>query len=150
TIVDEGSPLNVLEHYNAVIARKKADSDYLVIEEGRTGRGRGPRPFGAPVREGEVLGGRGEARRAVVAGPQATIRIRVFFFEPVRAPTVGVLIRDRLGNEVWGTNTELWRLTSGDWQPGETLELRVRAKLPLGAGDYSVTAAVHTGEVHLF
>ncbi len=150
TILDEGKPAMVLEHYNAVIARKKADSDYLALEEGRATRGRRSGTFAALVTDVELLDARGLPVRAVVAGDEATIRVRVFFFEAVHAPTVGVLIRDRLGNEVWGTNTELWQVPSGDVRAGETLEVRVRARLRLGAGQYSVTAAVHTGEAHLF
>jgi lipopolysaccharide transport system ATP-binding protein len=149
-IVDEDEPAKVLEHYNAVIARKKAESHYLSLEEGRPGRGRRSGTFAAMVSDVELLDAGGQSIRALGAGTEATIRIRVFFFEPVHEPTVGLVIRDRLGNEVWGTNTRLWRLETGDWRPGESLEVRIRTPLSLGHGEYSITAAVHTGEVHLF
>ncbi len=149
-IADDGPPAKVLEHYNAVIARKKADSDYLALEESQVSRGRRSGTFASLVTEVELLDERDQPLRAVLAGTEATLRLRVFFFEPLHEPTVGVLIRDRLGNEVWGTNTWYWRLATGDWRPGEMLELRIRTKLRLGVGEYSVAAAVHTGEVHVF
>ena len=149
-IVDEGTPARVLEHYNAVIARKKAESDYLSLEERNGTRGRRSGTFGALVSDVELLDADGRPVRALTAGAEAVLRIRVFFFEPVDEPTIGILIRDRLGNEVWGTNTCLWMCETGDWRPGQTLEVRVRASLALGVGEYSVTAAVHTGEVHIF
>jgi len=102
------------------------------------------------VSDVELLDAAGQPIRALAAGTDATIRIRVFFFEPVHEPTIGLVIRDRLGNEVWGTNTKLWNLDTGDWRPGESLEVRIRTPLWLGHGEYSITAAVHTGEVHLF
>jgi lipopolysaccharide transport system ATP-binding protein len=148
-IVDDAAPAKVLEHYNAMIARKKAESDYLALEERHLPGGRRSGTFGALVTEVELLAASGEPARALLAGADATIRIRVFFFEPVRDPTIGIVIRDRLGNEVWGTNTHLWELKTGDWRPGETLEVRIRMNLLIGPGEYSLTAAVHTGDVHL-
>ncbi len=148
-ITDDGTPARVLEHYNAVIARKQAESGYLSLEGGDTARGRRSGTFAAMVSEVELLDVGDMPVRAIAAGAAATIRIRIFFFEPVHEPTVGILIRDRLGNDVWGTNTRLWARDTGSWQPGETLEVRVRGELRIGAGEYSITAAVHTGEVHV-
>jgi hypothetical protein len=139
----------VLEHYNAVIARKKAESDYLALEERKAPGGSRSGTFGALVNEVELLDADGAPLRALTAGSPATLRVRVFFLERVHEPTVGVVIRDRLGNEVWGTNTHLWQLETGDWEAGTSLEIRIRAAMDLGPGEYSVTAAVHTGQAHL-
>jgi lipopolysaccharide transport system ATP-binding protein len=148
-MVDDASPTKVLEHYNAVIARKKADSDYLALEARKAPGGSRSGTFGALVTDVELLDTAGAPLRALVAGTPAMLRIRVFFFEPVHEPSIGIVIRDRLGNEVWGTNTHLWQLETGDWAAGTALEVRIRADMWIGAGDYSVTAAVHTGQVHL-
>jgi lipopolysaccharide transport system ATP-binding protein len=150
-IIDDDSPSRVIEHYNAMIARKTAERDYFAVETAADGRS--TRRFGtfqAFISEAELLDAEGRPARALLAGTAVTIRIRVFFFEPVGDPTVGVLIRDRLGNEVWGTNTYLSQVKTGDWQPGQTLELRIRAALALGPGEYSLTAAVHTLAIHLY
>jgi lipopolysaccharide transport system ATP-binding protein len=149
TIVDDAAPAKVLEHYNAVIARKKADSDYLQLERGQAAGARHSGTFAAVVSDVDLLDAADRPIRALTAGARATLRIRVFFFEPVREPTIGFMIRDRLGNEVWGTNTSYWQLATGDWQPGESLEARIEAPFALGPGEYSVAAAVHTGDAHV-
>jgi lipopolysaccharide transport system ATP-binding protein len=148
-MVDDASPAKVLEHYNAVIARKKAESDYLALEERKAPGGSRSGTFGALVNEVELLDPTGAPVRAIPAGSAAVLRVRVFFFERVHEPTIGVVIRDRLGNEVWGTNTHLWQLETGDWEAGTSLEVRIRADMWIGPGDYSITAAVHTGQAHL-
>jgi hypothetical protein len=80
----------------------------------------------------------------------ATARIRVVFFEAVDEPTVGILVRDRLGNDVYGTNTYHQGVATGRWKAGETLEVRFEFPLALGVGDYAITAAVHSLGVHVF
>jgi lipopolysaccharide transport system ATP-binding protein len=68
---------------------------------------------------------------------------------PIVRPTVGILLKDRLGNDVFGTNT--YHLGGSP----ETLPLDVphefRFSLPvnLGVGHYSLTVAVHAGETHV-
>jgi lipopolysaccharide transport system ATP-binding protein len=148
-MIDDASPTKVLEHYNAVIARKKAESDYLALEERRAPGGSRSGTFGALVTEVDLLDPAGAPVRALTAGAPAMLRIRVFFFERVAEPSIGIVIRDRLGNEVWGTNTHLWQLATGDWEAGTSLEVKIRADMWIGPGEYSVTAAVHTGQAHL-
>jgi hypothetical protein len=78
------------------------------------------------------------------------MRVQVSFFESASNPTVGVLIRDRLGNDVYGTNTYNQGVSTGEFRAGETLEVDFRCPLQLGPGEYSLAAAVHTLDVHVF
>jgi len=150
-IIDEGTPAGVLEHYNALIARKKAESDYFVVEVARNGvRGQRSGSFAALISEVDLLDRAGRPARAVLSGEDVTVRVRVFFFEPIADPTVGVLVRDRLGNDVYGTNTYHHDVTTGRWEAGRALEVRFRMTLHLGAGEYTITAAVHSLGVHVF
>jgi hypothetical protein len=79
-----------------------------------------------------------------------TVRVRVFFFEAVRDPTIGILIRDRLGNDVYGTNTFHQGVATGVWQAGQSLDVRFELAMELGVGEYTVTAAAHSLGVHVF
>jgi lipopolysaccharide transport system ATP-binding protein len=149
-LLDDGTPAGVLEHYNALVARKKAESDYFAAERTRGARAGGRSgTFDALITEVELLDGEGRPARALLAGAAALIRVRVFFFEPIENPTIGIMIRDRLGSDVYGTNTYHQRVETGRWAPGETLEVRFRLTLDLGAGDYSITSAVHSLGVHV-
>lgn len=149
-IADDGAPASVLTHYNALIARKKAESGYFNLEarsEGAPRRRSGS--LEAVITEVELLDADGQPARALLAGAEATIRIRIFFLVPLSDPTVGILIRDRLGNDVYGTNTYYQRVATGQRQAGESVEVRFRLALALGAGEYSLTAAVHSFGEHL-
>ncbi len=149
-VVDDGPPADVLERYNAIIARKAADSDYLSIEASRRPGPRRSGTFEAVISELELLDETGRPSRALLAATPVTARIRVFFFEPLADPTVGILIRDRLGNDVYGTNTFHQRVATGSWRAGDTLEVRFAFDLDLGPGEYTLTAAVHSLGVHVF
>ena len=149
-VADDGPPADVLEHYNAIIARKAANNRYLSAEAALRPRPRRSGTFEAIISEIELLDETGRPTRAILAGERATARIRVFFCETLVDPTVGILIRDRLGNDVYGTNTFHQGVATGEWRAGSTLEVRFDATLELGPGEYTFTAAVHSLGVHVF
>jgi lipopolysaccharide transport system ATP-binding protein len=149
-VADEGEPARVLAHYNALIARKKAESDYFTIErKARRDAAARSGSFEAIVAEVELLDGDGRPTRAVLAGARVAVCVRVLFLEPLADPTVGILVRDRLGNDVYGTNTFHQRVETGRWAPGEWLEVRFAFDAMLGPGEYSITAAVHSLGAHV-
>jgi hypothetical protein len=149
-VADDDRPARVLERYNGLIARKKANSDYFALERDA---GDGPRRSGtldAVVTDVDLLDDAGRPARAFLAGATATLRVRVLFHHPVDEPTVGVVVRDRVGNDVWGTNTYHQHVATGSRRPGDCLEARFRIPLRFGPGEYAVSAAVHSLGVHLF
>ena len=150
-IIDDATPAAVLEHYNGLVALKTAESAYFKLEaRGRGSDLRRSGTFGALITDAELLDGEGRPTRALLTGAIATIRVQVAFFESVTDPTVGILIRDRLGNDVYGTNTYNQHVSTGQRHAGETLRVDFRCPLWLGPGEYSLSAAVHTLDVHVF
>jgi lipopolysaccharide transport system ATP-binding protein len=68
---------------------------------------------------------------------------------PLDQITVGILLRDRLGNDVFGTNT-MHHGSSAPRREGERFCAEFRfASLPLGSGSYSITAALHSLDNHI-
>ena len=63
------------------------------------------------------------------------------FQQSVANPIVGVLIRNRIGMDVFGTNTRLEHVALGDFVPGETLEIEFELDCLLSRQDYIVTVA---------
>ena len=62
--------------------------------------------------------------------------------------TLGFLIRDRFGRDIFGTNTHFMR------QPlriakGDMMRLRFTFVINLAPGQYTLTAALHSGPHHL-
>ena len=69
--------------------------------------------------------------------------MRVRYLESVSDPVIGILIRSRVGVNVYGTNTELENAALGPRAAGDEIELDFRFNAALCAQDYTLTAASH-------
>ncbi|TAN32024.1 ABC transporter ATP-binding protein [Patescibacteria group bacterium] len=152
-VIEVGKPDDVLDLYNALIAKQSSGSKPHMITRGveQEGGGAGRRSgnFGAIISRVELLDERGESRGILVAGQKVTVAIRAMFFEAIEDPTVGMLIRDRLGLDVFGTNTFHFGHRLGAFVSGEVLEIEFTMVLDVGPGDYTITVAIHTLDVHV-
>jgi lipopolysaccharide transport system ATP-binding protein len=77
------------------------------------------------------------------SGEQASIRVTVRFEQAVDDPVVGIMIRTRIGFEVFGTNTELEGIKLGPVAAGQTLEVTFALRCDLCPQEYTLTAASH-------
>ena len=143
----DGNPADVLDYYNALIAPEAIDS---AIREG-TPSGCGTRSGSGAVRilDADMLV-EGKSMRAFIAGQPACIQLQVQAHQHIKDFTIGLLIKDRLGNDVFGTNTYHMMQKLGPVIPGEvkTIEFQFPS-LALGPGHYSVTLAAHASADHL-
>ncbi len=85
----------------------------------------------------------------VVTGTPAVLHVRWIAREPIPSATVGIMLRDRLGQEIFGVNSHYREVRMGPFQPGESVDVGFRMPINLGEGLYSITAAVHEGENHI-
>lgn len=91
----------------------------------------------------EVLDGAGQATALVASGQEAAIRVVARYAAAVEDPVIGILIRTRIGFEVYGTNTELEKLKLGPVSGGETRTVTFRFVCQLCPQSYTITAASH-------
>lgn len=56
---------------------------------------------------------------------------------------------DRLGNDVFGTNTYYVAPIADSYEAGDELEVEFEIDLNLGVGTYTVTVAVHSYDTHV-
>lgn len=148
-LVKDDMPDNTLDYYNAMIARQQENQKILQEEttsgrkKTRSGNGR------ASITAVELLSD-GKPVRAIQTGESATFRVHVQTNDSLEELTVGILIRDRLGNDVFGTNTFHHGLTLKGMSAAESFYVDFCFPgLFLGYGSYSVTAALHTKDVHV-
>lgn len=82
-------------------------------------------------------------RPCTVARPGETliVRTRAEFQRAVTDPIAGLLIRNRLGIDVFGTNTRIERVPLGDFQTGDILELDFQFDCRLTRQEYTLTVA---------
>jgi lipopolysaccharide transport system ATP-binding protein len=91
----------------------------------------------------ELLGENGQPATVWRSGEQVAIRVSVRYHAHVDDPVIGILIRTRIGLNVYGTNTELEQLHPGPVEAGDLLRVTCRFRCELCPGDYTVTAASH-------
>jgi lipopolysaccharide transport system ATP-binding protein len=148
-LIRDGGSETVLDYYNALIAKRSKDSEILQIESkfGRTSTRSGSRE--AVIRKVELLDKDNRPARAFRVGDNLEIHVELFFNAKINKPTVGFAIRDRLGNEIFGTNTYHLKANHGSYKSGETLDVFFRLPLNIGCGSYSLAVAVHSNDTHL-
>ena len=140
-LIARGDPGEVLAQYRRHVAealRASGENQLPRLSPTmRTGDGRGA------LEQIELLGENGNPATVVRSGEEMTIRVTVRFAKWVADPVVGIMIRTRIGLNVYGTNTELEQLPLGPVEPGEALCVTYRFRCDLCPGDYTVTAASH-------
>lgn len=151
-LVCQGKPDEVFDYYNALVAKRgSGGKSYILARSRQTSEhpvGQRSGSFHAVIAEVKLLSAGNEVS-TVVAGQEVEVKARVVFLEPIANPTVGILIRDRLGTDVFGTNTHYLGMDLGSFSSGEQVDIRFRVAMQLGAGEYTLTVAIHTLETHV-
>jgi lipopolysaccharide transport system ATP-binding protein len=83
-------------------------------------------------------------------GERVRMTVRAIAHEPLAQPIVGFLVRDRLGQDLFGENTLPFTLhNTASVEAGETFEGIFEFRLPmLPNGQYVVMASVADGDIH--
>jgi lipopolysaccharide transport system ATP-binding protein len=89
-----------------------------------------------------------DAERRVVelveTGEAVMVRVRAQLNSDIDNPVCGFLIRNRHGIHVYGTNTEIQQADFGYVRSGQVIEAVFSFNCWLGAGEFSITVAVHS------
>ena len=140
-IAAKGDPEEVLTKYRRHVVKRLRSLGELIKNElapsMRRGDGR------AHIVSLQTLGAAGEPTMVWTSGEMASIRTAVRFDAPVEDPVIGIMIRTRIGMEVYGTNTELEKLKIGPCAAGETYEVTFAFRCDLTPQEYSLTVASH-------
>lgn len=145
----DGNPQEVLDLYNAIIAEKEnstvqqsATSKHEMVA---TVSGTGE----ATVEDVRVEDRHGNPVEFIGVGDPVELVIVVRVLKSIDRLVIGYMIRDRLGQPMFGTNTYYTDQVVHDASEGDVFELRAGFPLNLGAGSYSVSVALSSTETHL-
>jgi lipopolysaccharide transport system ATP-binding protein len=94
----------------------------------------------------EILNRHSETAEAIASGEPVTVRVRSRFHRAVSDPMVGILIRTRIGMDVYGTNTRIEHAPLGDFAAGDELEVDFRIECWLTPQSYTLTAATQNAD----
>jgi lipopolysaccharide transport system ATP-binding protein len=128
----------------------------LVLERQEREQPRGDLPkAGSSFRHGDgaseivdadLFNSRGEAIRNLEPHETVTIRVRALAKKDLEDPVVGILIRNRLGIDVFGTNTRIEGIDLGSIPAGEMFEVEFTFDCLLTRQDYTLTVATQHRE----
>ena len=145
----DDKPEVVLDYYNAMIAAQRAEHQIrqTVTPDGRRATRSGTAE--ATIEQIELVAS-GRRTKEVRSGEPVIVRVAMLANTPLKDLTAGILVRDRLGNDVFGTNTFHLGACLTDVHAGTRAIVEFTLpRLCLGVGSYSVTAALHTGDSHV-
>ncbi len=138
----EGAPGDVINRYIGVVLERQKAYD-------AAGNGRSP-ALAPSFRHGdrmaevigvELIGKHGEPARVVESGESVMVRVTSRFHAEQPDPMVGIMIRTRIGMDVFGTNTRLEKLALGPCRPGDILEVEFHFHCWLCPQEYTLTVA---------
>jgi lipopolysaccharide transport system ATP-binding protein len=147
-MVLDGNPQEVFDYYNALIA----DKENVTIRTTRSVHGRVATESGsgeAAIEHLELLDGNGQRVEYVAVGQPVSLRARASVRSHVDRLVYGYMIRDRLGQPVFGTNTHHTDQVCRDLNPGDEVEFVAEFPMNLGVGSYSVSVALTSADTHI-
>jgi ABC-type polysaccharide/polyol phosphate transport system ATPase subunit len=139
----QGTPRDVINRYIG-----------LVLERQDAGRSKHDR-VRASFRHGdgtseilsvEMLDRAGRATASIASGEPVTVRVRCRFNRAVEEPMVGILIRTRIGMDVYGTNTRIEGTPLGKFEEGDELEVDFGIECWLTPQQYTLTVATQNAD----
>ncbi len=139
----EGTPRDVVNRYIGLVLEQQApqiQKDDRISASFRHGDG------SSEVLSIQLLNARGERVNVVASGECLTVRVRSRFHTAKSDPMVGILIRTRIGMEVYGTNTRIEQIALGDFQPGDELEIDFQIECWLTPQAYTLTVATQNAD----
>ncbi len=142
-LAGRGDPREMLSAYRRHIAQRvrawgeSAVAGRPVAPELRRGDGR------AEILRIDTIGENGRPTMVWRSGELAVVKVTVRFRDAVADPVIGMLIRSRIGLNVYGTNTELEQLKLGPCAAGEALEITFAFRCELCPQEYALTIASH-------
>ena len=144
----EGEPEAVMDYYNALLAdhqnqtvKQEATADGKVQTVSGTGE--------AVVTDIALLDANGQRVEMVDVGQSVTLQIQVRTHAPIGRLVLGYGIKDRLGQVVYGTNTDLKKQVLDDVPADSCIRFDIAFPANLGPGTYSVQTALVSTDTHL-
>jgi lipopolysaccharide transport system ATP-binding protein len=143
-----GTPSEVVNRYVGVVLERQEREGRLRVEPKASEAG-GTHRHGdgaSRITSVELIDVAGAPTRSLQPGEPVTIRVTARAEKALEDPVVGVLIRNRLGIDVFGTNTRIEGVDFGSVVAGENFEVEFTFDCLLTRQDYTLTVATQYRE----
>jgi lipopolysaccharide transport system ATP-binding protein len=147
-VIRDGEPEAIMDYYNALIADKENNKIRTeILADGRTQTVSGTGEV--QVSSIALYNAKGERVEHVSVGQPLSLRVTVSAKTPVPQLVLGYMIKDRTGQQVYGTNTFHTKQVVADIKSGESIDFLIEFPANLGVGHYSVSTALVSTDTHL-
>lgn len=147
-VIKDGPPDQVMDFYNALIAER--ENSTVRIKEGSHGRMQTSSGTGeARVESIDLLNEQGEVVEYLDVGQAVCLRVSIRLYADLPELVFGYMIKDRLGQAVFGINTHHLRQPLLNLHKDERITLTFSFPANFGLGSYSISTALHVADTHL-
>jgi len=147
-LIKDGGPEEVMDFYNALIAER----ENATVRTGRGSDGRVQTISGtgeAVVEHLELRDADGLRLEFVSVGAKVSLYVRVRVVMDIERLVLGYMVKDRLGQVIFGTNTYHTSQILENAKAGDIVEYNISFPMNLGPGSYSISTALVSSDTHL-
>ena len=147
-VIKDGPPEEVMDFYNALIAeRENATVQVQRLDDGRTQTTSGTGE--AVVSAIYIEDDHGNKLEHIDVGQNIKLCVEVYVKKEIPRLIFGYSIKDRLGQVIYGTNTDLKNQELVNLSKETKLRYQIKFPANLGPGNYSIQTALCSTETHL-
>ena len=100
------------------------------------------------LRRYPILSGENSQSNVICSGENAVITVEIEPSQNIDDLTVGILIRDKYGQDIFGTNT-FHHKVDVTLKKDEVCRCLFKLRMSIGTGKYTLTAALHSKDTHV-
>ncbi|NHW98204.1 ABC transporter ATP-binding protein [Pseudomonas koreensis] len=143
-----GKPEEVMDYYNAMLAQREGQivrQEMLANGQVQTISGTGE----AGIVSVRLLDAQGRSLEVAEVGQPVVLEVQTEVRMDIERLVLGFLIKDRLGQAIYGINTHRQDQAINDLSAGEQVTFRFAFDMRLGKGSYSVALSLSRLDSHL-
>ncbi|PBI98345.1 MULTISPECIES: ABC transporter ATP-binding protein [unclassified Pseudomonas] len=143
-----GKPEEVMDYYNAMLAQREGQTvrqEMLANGQVQTISGTGE----AGILSVRLLDPKGRSVEVAEVGQAMVLEVQVEVRQDIERLILGFMIKDRLGQPMYGINTHRVDKALTDLSAGERITYRFAFDMRLGKGNYSVALSLSRLDSHL-
>lgn len=145
-IVAQGSPEYAVNHYNRIMAQlDEQDKTNVAIDKQPGSQNYGN--LKAKIINASISGTDSKSD-IVSSGENVDICIDIKAYEKLSDMNIGILIRDRFGQDIYGINSDLLKQTSV-FEKGQQYKAIFSCPIAIYPGKYTITIALHSHSTHI-
>jgi teichoic acid transport system ATP-binding protein len=140
----EGSPKEMIDIYKQVLVGQYNADEHTdrIARNQEKDDGTKPLDYGsgkARIVYTDIIDDKGLKNSSIMKGTECEIRMRVEFYEDIKAPIFAFTIKNKYGVEITGTNTMFEKAFLEPVQKGDVKTISFRQRIDLQGGEYLIS-----------